>query len=432
MPTAEAQRRDAVLRRVRAVQRRLDAATLVSAGVGPAWLAATALVLARLGLPSEPPLVPLGLTAAALALAAAAWLARPRFLSTLQAAVLTDRLAEAGGLLLTRLERPVGAWELPLELKVKALPLPRPDVRRPLAALCAALAFVAVGLAVPRPAPPQRAPSAATSGRAAALAEKLEVLRQEEEVPQALALAVARLEEEAARGTFAAPDWEASDEVAQALERLAARSLARLQRAQDAARALAAADEAGAPAESTRRAREALERELQGASASSAGQRPSEGHGAASPRELQRALEERRERLQRAFAAGKPGPSRRASSPPGAAPRPGSEASPGQHQPGPGPGGGQTPLTFERSPTLDPDRLAFEPLVRGPSPGEPDGPLWGLRAAQPAGPGVRATSPAAGALVGAPALGSGGRRLSARNRALAERYFGPAVQEAHP
>ncbi|HZH78304.1 MAG TPA: hypothetical protein VEY88_19905 [Archangium sp.] len=65
--------------------------------------------------------------------------ARARSVSLTHAAVLADRSAGAGGLLLTRLERPVGEWELSANQYARAVAMPPVERKRPAGALLAAL-----------------------------------------------------------------------------------------------------------------------------------------------------------------------------------------------------------------------------------------------------------------------------------------------------
>src|SRR6185436_16796853 len=107
MPTGEEVRKNAlVLARVRRVQRRLNAEVWLTYAVAPAWAAATVLAALRFFVRTH-----VWLFAALLAVAAViawSWRARRKRVPLENAAVIADRQASAGGLLLTRLELPVG------------------------------------------------------------------------------------------------------------------------------------------------------------------------------------------------------------------------------------------------------------------------------------------------------------------------------------
>ena len=175
--------------------------------------------------------------------------------------MVADRCAGAQGLLLTRLELPVGAWEFDLNQKVKVLPLPPLEVGRPLVALAGALAFVALGLFVPvasRPLPV----NVAAAGRVEALAEKLAVVAREVPSEPANTEELDRLRAELAQGTFDGPDWEAADALDGALDRQAAEAGAELAKAERAAERLADAMATAQGTEALSREKEELERAL--------------------------------------------------------------------------------------------------------------------------------------------------------------------------
>src|SRR4051794_1738197 len=111
MPAGEEVRKNAlVLARVRRVQRRLNAEVWLNAAIRPAWAAATGVALFRLFVRQYTPLA--AVVVVAFALAWWLWRARRHLIPLEHAAVIADRQAGAGGLLLTRLEVPVGEWEL--------------------------------------------------------------------------------------------------------------------------------------------------------------------------------------------------------------------------------------------------------------------------------------------------------------------------------
>src|SRR5438445_8332230 len=118
MPAGEEVRKNAlVLARVRRVQRRLNAEVWLNAAVAPAWAAATGIALFRLVVRQYTPLAAVALALAGLALWT--WRARRRLVPLSSAAVIADRQSGAGGLLLTRLEGPLGEWELTLNDRVR-------------------------------------------------------------------------------------------------------------------------------------------------------------------------------------------------------------------------------------------------------------------------------------------------------------------------
>jgi hypothetical protein len=248
-----------ILAPIRRVQRRLNAVAWSEAGVAPVWAAATGCVLARLLL-RDGALWVLPFPV----LAAGAWWvvrARARSFSFAHAAVLADRSASAGGLLLTRLERPVGEWELSANQYARAVEPPRVPWRRPAGALLGALLFLAVGFLLPLPTPRTR-PTAAAAAKVAAVQSKAEALAREEPLGAPVEEELRRLAEEVAEGHFDAADWEAADSVEKSLEARAAQAAAELASAAQAARELEESLDAAASSEAAAREREELERAL--------------------------------------------------------------------------------------------------------------------------------------------------------------------------
>jgi hypothetical protein len=450
MPASDERRLQAlILAPVRRVQRRLNAVIWAETGVAPVWAAATGCVLARLLLRDAAAWVlPLPL------LAAGAWWvlrARTRLVSLTQAAVLADRSAGAGGLLLTRLERPVGEWELSVNQLARAVQLPPVQWKRPAGALAAALLFLVVGFLLPLPTPKVRPANAAAAARVAAVQAKAEALAREEPLGAPVDEELRRLSQEVAEGRFDAADWEATDSLEKSLEARAARAAAELASASEAAKELEESLDAASGAETAAREREALERALmelgqgeEGTSASGngsagagdggtgsgqaktgAGRTPGSRDEAANLRET---LERRQRELEQRFGQG--------------AGRNGSRQGQGQGQgegqdqrgghasrgagkgKGVGRGGESQPLVFGEKAEMDPDRLAFKPLPQGQG-GEAQG-LWGLRSADPqkqeggagggGGQGTSAQGDAEAGHVSGPLL--------PRNRELVKRYFG--------
>ncbi|ATB50527.1 hypothetical protein [Corallococcus macrosporus] len=249
-----------VLAPIRRVQRRLNAVAWAEAGVVPAWATATACVLARFLLRGAfvwalPPLLALGL-------GAWLWRARSRGVSLEHAAVLADRSANAGGLLLTRLERPVGEWELAVNQLAGAVKPPEVKWLRPGGALAGAVLFAAVGFLLPVPAPRSRPVNAAAAAKVAAVEARAEALAQEEVLEAAVEDELRRLAEEVAEGRFDAGDWEAADALEARLAGQAAEAAAQLARAAEAAGELEDALGAAGGAEAATREREALEQAL--------------------------------------------------------------------------------------------------------------------------------------------------------------------------
>src|SRR4051794_19021914 len=118
MAAGDERRKNAVvLSRVRRVQRSLDAEVALKAFVAPAWCAVTAAAVWRFV--AQRYVFTFGAFTLAVALGTWLWLMRRRRATLEEAAVIADRRAGAGGLLLTRLEVPVGAWELELNQRVR-------------------------------------------------------------------------------------------------------------------------------------------------------------------------------------------------------------------------------------------------------------------------------------------------------------------------
>jgi hypothetical protein len=439
MPASDERRFEAlVLAPVRRVRRRLNAVRWAEAGVVPLWAAATGCVVARLlwrdaavwALP-----VPL--------LAAGGWWAvraRARGVSLAHAAVLADRSAGAGGLLLTRLERPVGDWELAANQYARAVKPPAVAWKRPAGALAAALAFLALGWLLPLPARTPR-PQTAAAARVAAVQAKAEALAEEEPLGAPVEEELRRLAEEVAEGRFEAADWEAADQLEKSLEARAATAAAELSTAAEAARELESSLDAAAGSEAAARKREALENALMklgnpGAGARDAGSAASRAEVA----ELRETLERRQQALGQRFGEGQGRPGSREGQgregqgregegegqgeQPGQGGRSEGHAS---HQVKPGSGvgrGGESaPLVFGDKARMDPERLAFKPLPQGQ--GGEGQELWGLKAAEPQ-PGAR---PVGGGGRGTGAQGKAeaghaGGTLLPRNRELVKRYFG--------
>ncbi|NOJ92811.1 hypothetical protein HMI51_07680 [Corallococcus coralloides] len=258
-----------VLAPIRRVQRRLNGVAWTGAGIAPVWALATACVLSRLLLRdlavwAVPPLVIAGL---------AWWFvrARSRGVSLEYAAVLADRSANAGGLLLTRLERPVGEWELSLNQFAQQVKPPEVPWRRPVGALLGALVFLAVGFLVPLPALRTSNINAAAATQVAVVQAQAEALAREEPLGPDVEEELRRLSEEVAQGRFDSADWEAADALEQRLAERASEAAAELNRASEAAAELEDALAAAGGAEAATRERESLEQALMALDARASG-----------------------------------------------------------------------------------------------------------------------------------------------------------------
>lgn len=467
-----------ILAPVRRVQRRLNAVAWAEAGVAPVWAAATGCVLARLLLREAAPWVlPLPL------LGAGVWWflrARARGISLAQAAVLADRSAGAGGLLLTRLERPVGEWELSANQYARAVKPPEVRWRRPLGALLAALAFLVGGFLLPLPARRAHRLNAAAAAKVAAVQAMAEALAQEEPLGAPLEEELARLAEEVADGRFDATDWEAADSLEKSLESRAAEAAAELAAAAEAARELEESLDAASGSEAANREREELERALlalghdpsrsgtgengqqgsesgagEGGTQASQGKQGDGGTGSAQAgrqgsgsgrtpatrdgvANLRQALERRQQALEQRFGQGSERTANRQRQQ-GRGQGQGQGQGDGQGQGqgqghasrqvrqgegGVGRGGESQPLVFGDEAAMDAERLAFQPLPQGQG-GEAEE-LWGLRAAEPVtreGPAPTGGGQGPGAQGDATA-GHSGAPLLPRNRELVKRYFG--------
>ncbi|MHA7634063.1 hypothetical protein [Corallococcus sp. M7] len=266
-----------VLAPIRRVQRRLNGVAWSGAGIAPLWAMATACVVSRLLLRdlavwAVPPLVIAGL---------AWWFvrARSRGVSLEYAAVLADRSANAGGLLLTRLERPVGEWELSLNQLAQQVKPPEVPWRRPVGALLGALVFLAVGFLVPLPALRTSNINAAAATQVAAVQAQAEALAREEPLGPDVEEELRRLSEEVAQGRFDSADWEAADALEQRLAERASEAAAELNRASEAAAELEDALAAAGGAEAATRERESLEQALMALDARASGTSEDDANG---------------------------------------------------------------------------------------------------------------------------------------------------------
>lgn len=261
MAVSEERRRDAlILSRVRRIQRRLDGEHALREAVVPLWCAATAVALHRLLLRDHTWVT----AAVAFAIAAGVWFLRMRRrrVGVDEAAVLLDRAAGAGGLLLTRLERPVGAWELELNDALRQAPLPEVRRARAIGLSAVALLFLAVILWIPLPERAQTKANAAAVTRVTQVEARAEALAKEAPLEEGVEAELARLRQELENGRFDAADWEAADHLEGALAQKAAEAAAELARAAQAAEALEEAMQKAQNADGAARERDALEQAL--------------------------------------------------------------------------------------------------------------------------------------------------------------------------
>lgn len=256
----ERRKRAVVLSRVRRVQRRLEVERALKAAVAPMWCAVTALAAWRLV--AQHHVAAVGACVFAAALVAWWLLLRGHRITEGQAAVIADRRAEAGGLLLTRLELPVGEWELELNQRVRQVTPPPIEARRPVGLLLLAACAGLIAFIVPLPPKTSRPVSSAAATRVDELVEKLDAVAREEPTDDAIAKELERLKEEVEDGTFDSADWEAADTLNAALDRQAAEAQAELSRSEAAAKSLEDAMKDAQGGEGATREREELEQAL--------------------------------------------------------------------------------------------------------------------------------------------------------------------------
>lgn len=283
MAAGEERRKQALLQGpIRRVQRRLNREVWARGLVVPAWCAGTALALYRFAFREH--VATAGLLVVIAGVAAWIWRTRPSLVRIETAAALTDKSVDAGGLLLTRLEVPVGEWELSLNERVRRVQLPEVSVRGPLLRVGAAAVFTAAALLVPLPPKPVVRVNAAAASRVAQVEAKAEALAKERPLPEEQA-ELARLREELAQGRFDAADWEAADGLSNGLEQKAAQAASDLSKAEAAAKALEEGLAKGVPKDEEARERDSLERALMAVSGADGaqGDPSAQGDGADGP-----------------------------------------------------------------------------------------------------------------------------------------------------
>ncbi len=447
----------------------------------PAWAFSVCLLCERFVFRRYVGMAALGLGAMALTLwAVQLWRRRYRFE---HAAIETDRLADAQGLLLTRLETPVGEWGFELNNKLKALRVPFPNVRLPVLQLVLLALLVSVGLWWPLKPQQNAIANRAATHTLEEIAEQLQVLREAEGANPTFDAELQKLKELAREGDFSASEWQAADALQAAVSTEAENASSRLDAAANAAQALDDARNANASVEETRRAEEELERALM--ALSSPDGRPSGGPpptdpgsqkpgspsndptahagdtGAAKPggasssnlsqeqlAALRDSLEKKRAALekQRAEKSGGEASPREASRTSGSGQRPGG-SQPGTGRDGRGKGAGQgtskqagqgqanakgqggaparggshVPVEFGPESELHPERLAVAPMPKGNG-GDPEV-YYGLKsAAPPQGPQNGAATSVGGA-AGPATAGFRPSGVLPRNEGVVKRYF---------
>ncbi|HKQ67688.1 MAG TPA: hypothetical protein VJT73_00040 [Polyangiaceae bacterium] len=465
--------------RIRTVGRRLNMEMALAALVGPVWAFVAAGALWRFAVQRWVPAV---LAMFALIALAMTWaLIRKRLLSESQAAIITDRRANAGGLLLTRLEIPVGDWEPALRDKVVRLTPPPIAIGRPALAIVAATIFLVVAMAIPLPAPRGKPANAAAATRVEHLVEQLAVAAKEEPVETNLKTELERLREELKDGKFDATDWEAADSLSRELDRKADEAAAELAKADEAARQLEQAMAKAQAGDRLDRERDELERalmqlsdgqastprealdqalknggpsdelpssnDLKNGESKSAGAKNTDAKSGGKPSRaeldaLKRAIAARQDRLAQSFgqndgprlAKQSKGESKRSSSPSereGASVREPGDGNGDVGQAGRelsgsaahGPGGDTKILSGDRA-EIDPEKLKLAASPKGH--GGEGTELWGLAAADPkrhAGGGPAPSHPQGLAGHESPANREG--VALPRNKTLIQRYFDP-------
>ena len=445
MAAGDERRRSALIHtRIGRIRRRLNGERFLRELVVPLWCAATSIAIYRLLLRDHTWVFALVASAAAVAV----WWTRARRtrVSAEQAAILLDRAADAGGLVLTRMELPVGEWELKLNERVRAAPLPEVRFARSAGLVTLALVFLLAALAVPLPKRIAPVHNAAAATKVAQVEARAQALADAVPLDQGVEAELARLREELEDGRFDAPDWEAADHLDSALAQKAAEAAAALAKAQQAADALDQAMGKAQSGDSASRERDELERALmnldsgakdgedvmqralaklgegqggrdsqsgdgqqgesgkqgdsgkqgaagkqdgagkQGQSGANSGQGAGKSPSRSQVQDLKRALAQRQQQLAKQYGQGNGGQrSAQSQSGQGQGQSGGqsSESGDGQGQgAGVSRGGGPGKLTFDNPNEVNPNRLAFAPLPEG-SGGDEPGQLWGLRAVDP-------------------------------------------------
>lgn len=259
-PGVGPQSQELIHSRLERVRRRLGLEVWLREAVVPLWCAATGVLLGRMLF--RAPGLPLALGTGALL--GAAWIlrARARRVSRNRAAVLLDRLAGAGGLLLTGLERPMGDWAPSLDAKLMRAPPPEIHLARPGGLLALGTVFFAVALLTPLPTSRRPPANAAAASKVAQLEARVEAVSRVHPVEPNLRHELDRLRREVARGHFDGADWEAADQLSGILQQKASEASEQLSKAGRTAGALEKALASAAGRETVTRERESLEKQL--------------------------------------------------------------------------------------------------------------------------------------------------------------------------
>ncbi len=285
------QAREEALRLARRTRRRLNAERALSICAPWLWGVATVLAGARLLWPASLPwaALPCGVAGT---LGWALGLGRVR-VSLDGAAIVADRMAGAGGMLLLALEVPLGGWHDALSARLRGAPLPRVAWARRLGALAAplVLAILALGLDGSLWRGEAAAPSLALQ-TVSQLEAQLEALRQDGAPAEDLVERVRQLGVRAAEASLQAADWQELEDLQLAVGDRLAERLRDLGAAERQAQGLAHAAARGASAEELANRRETMEHALQGLAST-----PQAGTGAAGAKETARQLAERARRL---------------------------------------------------------------------------------------------------------------------------------------
>lgn len=440
------------------LQRRLNTQLVLERMPMPAWLGAGAYACMRLVSPAWAPWAALLAT-----LAGAVWVARHvrrQGWTEAQAAVRLDRLAGAGGLLLTVREVPHPIWASRVDDRVVSAKAPPLRYRRPLAFTAAAALFALASGLVPARPTTARAPQQAAASMVEKLEEQAQALADERALPAALEEELARLRDEVDASRFDATDWESADTLQEAFDDAAQRRADALSRAEAAAAQLRDAIEAKAADEQLAREREQLEQALTelgesgggGETNAPNGQRPPEaqqgageqgqqpGQGGQQQRsasdveQLRQALQQRREQLSKRFGQGQSPSGQQQSSGQssqqpgqgqGRSQQQGSQQGRGEQQEGNSgigrDGPSDTPLRFGDEAATQPDRLEFAPLPQGE--GQDDsGIIWGLSPRAPEERHVPTAAPS-GRHTGDDAAGLRDGPVPPRHRDTIRRFF---------
>jgi hypothetical protein len=242
------------------LRRHFNRETLLHSLPVPAWIVATACTVTML---VWRPAMPWITAAAALGAIIWLWLAvRRHGWSEADAAIRLDRLAGAGGLLLTVGEVPSPQWESKAQALLTGVKPPPMLVTRPLLLTAGAVAFGAAAFVAPTPQPLVRPGQEAALREVQKLEAEAEALQKEDVAPREWTREIERLRAEAEDARFDASDWEAADSLKEAAAATAQARTDDLQSAEDATARLEEALNNHASDEQVARERESLESAL--------------------------------------------------------------------------------------------------------------------------------------------------------------------------